>query len=265
MLMRVALLVFTLWLGCFSASARGGGANHAPKGMVLIPAGSFWMGCNPAKAKLCESNEKPGHEVSVPDFFIDKREVSVADYARCMKAGKCRRPADGLFCNRNSKEKQEHPVNCVSWHKAQDYCKFVGKRLPTEAEWEKAARGVDRHLYPWGDDEPRCDKAVFDNGKTGCGRKGTWPIGSKPLGASPYNVLSMAGNVSEWVEDPFHRNYQGAPKDGSSWEKPQMLNRITRGGSLGHPGIKMRIARRQETPPDIQMGFVGFRCAKDGS
>jgi formylglycine-generating enzyme required for sulfatase activity len=234
--------------------------------MVNVPAGSFMMGCNESVDSECSEREKPYHSVDVPQFQIDRFEVTVAEYQGCINATYCTEPKPGdSQCNWGVAGRQLHPTNCVDWNQAGVFCDWTGKRLPSEAEWEKAARGNDGRKYPWGN-EPAvsCDNAVVNDtaaGGQGCGTQHTMPVGSKPAGASPFGALDMLGNVGEWVEDDGHADYQGAPTDGSPWtDTPRGIGRITRGGSyqVTAPRVSDRIGFGKTNAMDP----VGFRCAK---
>jgi formylglycine-generating enzyme required for sulfatase activity len=148
--------------------------------MVRVPAGEFTMG-----SKGGHSDEKPEHRVYLEEFYIDKYEVTVAQYRACVEAGACTAPSTGQYYNWGRSERENHPINGVDWDQAQAYCGWAGKRLPSEAEWEKAARGTDGRTYPWGNATPTCGYAVMSQGGDGCGQDSTWPVGSKPSGASP--------------------------------------------------------------------------------
>jgi formylglycine-generating enzyme required for sulfatase activity len=230
--------------------------------MCDVPAGDFWMGCNSNIDADCLSSEYPYHSVAVPAFKIDKYEVTVSQYAACQSSspGTCTTPATNAGCNWGVSGFDNHPINCVDWTQAKAYCTWVGKRLPTEAEWEKAARGIDGRKYPWGNTDLNCDHVVFN----GC-YESTAAIGSKPLGASPYGVLDMSGNVWEWVEDDYHDNYNNAPTNGSAWiENPRSSYRMIRGGAWLTPGTYVRTSTRGSTPALPYRGVdLGFRCARD--
>jgi formylglycine-generating enzyme required for sulfatase activity len=174
------------------------------KNMVQIPAGAFWMGCKSDVDKSCFADEKPGREVSLDAFWIDTYEVTVADYRRCVEAGKCLKENITKYesCNWNKPDRADHPINCVDWNQAQNYCEWSDKRLPTEAEWEKAARGEDGRVYPWGNTWD-ASKANTSEGKLGR----TAPVGSYTSGISPYKVHDMVGNVWEWVQDWYAKDY----------------------------------------------------------
>jgi len=234
-------------------------------GMVLVPAGWFRMGSNKGT-----SVEKPVHRVYLDAYYIDKYEVTMFQYWRCVKAGKCR-----ILVTRNGKwmkyynwgkpGRDRHPVNGAWWHDAKTYCKWAGKRLPTEAEWEKAARGTDGRTYPWGNTKVTCEYAVINEGGWGCGKERTWAVGSKPKGASPYGVMDMLGNVEEWVSDWYGHNYYSKspshnPKGPSSGKR-----HILRGGSLYSSwsmGALRNASRYDIVPPKLRYNTKGFRCAR---
>jgi formylglycine-generating enzyme required for sulfatase activity len=170
---------------------------------VFIPAGVFIMGGVDAKAA---ENEKPIHQVSMPDFWIDKVEVTNGMYTLCAAAGACRLPQE---FHSETREKYygdpqfaDYPVVYVTWLQAKTYCEWAGRRLPTEAEWERAARGDDSRVYPWGDQIPDATRANFSNliGDTAS-------VGSSPAGASPFGVLDLSGNVAEWIHDVYSATY----------------------------------------------------------
>jgi len=188
--------------------------------MMPVPAGRFLMGSTSADPKA-GSDEKPQHSVYLDAFWIDRTEVTNAQYVQFLNAlgghtGTC----GGHDCAETQVEDkyshilnldgryavesgfEEHPATQVSWYGAQAYCAWAGARLPTEAEWEKAARGTDGRLYPWGNEAPDCEKAQYGD----CGGA-TVPVGGRPAGASPYGVLDMAGNVWEWVGDWYDPGY----------------------------------------------------------
>ncbi len=240
-------------------------ANNLPEEMVKVPAGEFHMGCNSVVDTKCFKSEKPGHKKHLPAFFIDKTEVTVDAYRACVRAGACtdhrltvfekkhKEFVEDKFCNWGYKDRGNHPINCVDWMQALTFCEWKGKRLPTGAEWEKAARGTDGRKYPWGNEKATCKHAVLLDGevllesKKGCGRSSTWPVGSKPAGASPYGALDMAGNVSEWT---------------SGWSSQESKYRPERGGCWINPGRYLRASHREARRPGYRGDGLGFRCAK---
>ncbi|MGM0578171.1 MAG: SUMF1/EgtB/PvdO family nonheme iron enzyme [Myxococcota bacterium] len=229
--------------------------------MVEVPGGPFMMGCNESVDDDCYSAEYPQHEVVVPGFEIDVTEVTASAYKACVSAGSCDEPSStgGTYGTYDPVDKQDHPINYVSWHDASDYCQWSGKRLCTESEWEKAARGTDGRKYPWGNEEPTCDNGLvnFD----WC-VEDTTPVGSYPSGASPYGALDMAGNVGEWVQDRWHGSYEGAPTDGSAWEEGSSSYRVRRGGNFFVTAPGVRAGYRGYDSPGVSFYVIGFRCCR---
>jgi len=169
----------------------------------------------------------------------------VSEYRHCVDEGACAAPAVASGCNWSATARGEHPVNCVDWDQAKTYCEWIGKRLPTEQEWEKAARGTDGRTYPWGDDGPSCDEAVM-NGAPGCGG-GTAPVGSRDRGRSPYGLFDMAGNVFEWTGSLYASGGEA---------------RVLRGGSWKNDATAIRSSHREGALPNLRDASVGFRCAQ---
>ena len=164
---------------------------------------------------LCGEDEKPWHWIELDAFLLDQTEVTVEAFEGCVKAGACSdadlgKVQDGKahLCNWGKADRKRHPINCVIWNQAHAYCAWAGKRLPTEAEWERAARGDDGRSYPWGRSVVTCDRGVWHTAvDKKCGEKSTQPVGSKPKGRSAYGALDMAGNVWEWVNDRYAAAY----------------------------------------------------------
>jgi formylglycine-generating enzyme required for sulfatase activity len=210
----------------------------------------------------CWDDEKPGRRVQVSAFQIDKTEVTVSAYRRCVQAGACSAPATGGSCNWGQEGRGQHPVNCIDWEQARTYCTWAGKRLPTEAEWEKAARGTDGRKYAWGNrgygaaglvaniaDEAAKrqypDWTVADGYNDGFVE--TAPVGSFPAGASPYGAVDMIGNVWEWTAD---------------WDGSGRTSRVVRGGSwYGNPRYA-RASYRLRPAPGERNDDIGVRCAQ---
>jgi len=225
-----------------------------------VPAGPFWMGCNVAVDTECQSNENPYHSVPAPAFRIDKYEVTTDEYQGCVDSGGCTAVATGYGCNYGVAGKGSDPINCLNWTQAKVYCAWAGKRLPSEAEWGKAARWTAGWKYPWGDTGPDCDHAV--DSVSPCSNSGTAAVGSKPAGASPYGALDMIGNVWEWVEDWYHDTYTGAPSDGGAWLTPTGYYRVVRGGSWTcSDTVCLRASDRNYYDPATSYNDLGFRCA----
>ena len=220
--------------------------------LVCVPAGPFLMGLA-ADDPQAWDYEKPQRTVTLDAYWIDRTVVNNAQYRRCLEAGACREPT-GWGDDRYNADNQ--PAVGLSWDDAVAYCAWAGARLPTEAQWEKAARGTDGRLYPWGGAPPTCDLANYK----GCvGRPA--PVGSYPAGASPYGALDMAGNVWEWAADWYESGYyirapvENPPGPGSgAW-------RVLRGGAWYDEPGRLRTAGRGWYEPRPQSINVGFRCA----
>jgi formylglycine-generating enzyme required for sulfatase activity/thiol-disulfide isomerase/thioredoxin len=227
---------------------------------VRIPGGSFEMGSTDG-----ESYEKPVHTVRIRTFDLMKTEVTVGQYRACVRAGACTEPDVGFDCNYEESGREDHPVNCVDWNQVQAFATWAGGRLPTEAEWEYAARsGGKKRKYPWGNEKPTCAHAVMTEfaGRKGCGKKRTWPVCSKRRGNSRHGVCDLAGNVWEWVQDSWHDSYRGAPSDGSAWAWEGGNIGVRRGGSWYSDASWMRAAVRRWKGHADTSGVDGFRLAR---
>jgi len=264
--------------------------------MVLLPGGNFLMGTEDPSWE----GWRPAHPLRVQPFCIDTHEVAVRDYRGCVEAGECR-PAYrnthwfrsgtmspgqsklqakvyGEFCNAGREDKLDHPINCVDWFQASDYCTWRGARLPSEAEWEFAARGVEGRTYPWGEEPPdhrlangcgdECTQWQKRNGVVASSRLfdgddgfvGTSPIGAFPLGASPQGVHDLIGNVFEWTSDWFAPYTLVARNDQSRQDEGD--RKVIRGGSFsGYAPVFAAATFRHGLAPGFHVHGVGFRCA----
>ena len=259
-------------------------AVNPMEGMILIPAGKAWVGCNDQQEEIdCPASELPYHKITTKGFYIDKYEVTVKDFARCVADGACGDEGsayntyDGdTFCNMKQ-SKDNHPMNCVGFFGANAYCEWAGKRLPSEAEWEKAARGGceihgeencenDSYVYTWGNEgEPSCEKVNMANDLSdwGCGTNSTATGGSYSASNSPYDCSDMLGNLYEWVADAWNEDHTGAPADGSSRGTPDSEG-IRKGGSFMQSDItQFRISYRASLSTEDIYNSMGFRCAMD--
>ncbi|HET9907976.1 MAG TPA: formylglycine-generating enzyme family protein, partial [Anaerolineales bacterium] len=210
--------------------------------------GSDW------KDPTADEDEKPSHNVLLDSFWMDRTEVTNAMYLRCVSAGACTPPARSSYYEKP--EYAEHPAIGISWPQAQDYCTWVERRLPTEAEWEKAARGTDERIYPWGNDLPATQHANFNHNLNE-----TSDVGNFPEGASPYGVLDMAGNAWEWVADGYQPDfYSQSPEKNPITDSP-VNRRVLRGGNWDSNADGIRVTNRFWAFPG-RNDTDGFRCAQ---
>jgi formylglycine-generating enzyme required for sulfatase activity len=216
--------------------------------MIPIPAGEFIMGSDDGNY-----DEKPAHTVYLDSYEVGKYPVTVAQYRKfCEATG--REPQ--RWCGLASGWKDNHPVAEVTWDDAAAYCKWAGGRLPTEAEWEKAARGTDGRKYPWGN---TWDKTKCANSELG---SGSAPVGSYPAGASPYGCMHMAGNVFEWCADRYDDSYYKACPSRNPEGPSSGICRVRRGGSWYNEVIYDRCAYRSHYDPDWYSVSNGFRLVR---
>jgi serine/threonine protein kinase len=227
----------------------------APQNTILIPPGTFLMG-----SAAGMPNEAPEHTVSISAFFIDKFEVSNADYRQCVAAGGCT-PAATVDAftyagYRDDPAFNDYPVISVTWNQAQAYCRWAGKRLPTEAEWEYAARGSDNFIWSWGNN--------FDPALSAASAPDTQPVNSYPGGVSPFGLFNMTGNVNEWVQDVYDAGFYAVSPAENPVNAGSGENRVYRGGSFDNTdGSFYTTSRRYDKPATYADVDVGFRCAQD--
>ena len=227
---------------------------------VSVPASEFLMGSDKNKDSQAGDDETPQHTVYQDAFWIDQTEVTNAQYARCVASGQCTSPQSTKSDSRSSyygvSQFANYPVIYVDWNQAQTYCAWAGRRLPSEAEWEKAARGTDGRIYPWGDTAPDQSKLNFNQDQGD-----TTAVGSYPSGASFYEALDMAGNVSEWVNDWYSDSYYQQSPARNPPGPTSAMYRVVRGGSWNNYVGFVRSAYRDGSPPGRQNSGIGFRCA----
>lgn len=238
-----------------------GSTRIAPKdGMILlyVPAGEFIMGSNDD-----DQNDNPEHKVNLKSFWIDQTDVTNAMYAKCHDAGGCKQLPSSTKSNTQAvyygnPDFDSFPVIYVSWQAAKDYCKWADRRLPTEAEWEKAARGDDRRTYPWGNEPPNNDRLNFNHQV-----EDTTKVGEYPDGASPYGALDMAGNVWNWVADWYEFSYYSKSRTSNPPGPTTATEKVLRGGAWNYTPEYATTTRRVQLDPSVTSYDIGFRCVSD--
>jgi len=243
--------------------------------MVLVPSSEFRMGAQ--DDPLAVRTEMPQHAVVLGAFWMDQTEVTNRMFASCVAAGGCDPPvSQGSYLRSQYYGHDtcaDYPVIHVTWFDSQSYCAWAGRRLPTEAEWEKAARGLDGRVYPWGNDPPTgtlanfCDKNCSSDSRAwdvDDGYVDPAPVGTYPAGASYYGVLDMAGNVSEWVADWSQVDYYSFSPYDNPTGPSSGDTRVVRGGSWVSIPQGLRVTDRWAAKPELSTDAFGFRCAMDG-
>ncbi len=231
--------------------------------MVLVPEGEFAMGSDNGNV-----DEKPVHQVFLDAYYIDKYEVTNALYKQCVDVGSCDMPK--IIEKFSDVRYKDHPVGNVRWEMAKEYCEWRDARLPTEAEWEKAARGTDERTYPWGNVFDGnivnfCDSTCIEDWadkNSSDGYQASSPVGSYPDGVSPFGAYDMAGNVYEWVADWYDENYYGNSPARNPLGPENGEHRVMRGGSYYDHYYNERSARRLDEIPLDFYNNIGFRCAR---
>lgn len=271
-------------------------AAPCPEGMTLIKGSKFFMGSDNVD-KDALSTARPAHQVELRDFCMDLHEVTVAQYRTCSDPGECKRAHRDAFwpqgsakkdawdrsraafselCNEGVEGREQHPVNCITWEQADHFCRHRGARLPSEAEWEYAARSSDGRVFPWGDDPPNpgflngcgteCSSWAADHGLPAVpalyaeddGHPGTAPVGSHPKGRTQTGLFDMVGNVWEWTADTWTAYPGGVPG------KIPPHFRVMRGGGFNSSyAVHAEPALRYAQDPTAHVHAVGFRCARD--
>ncbi len=225
--------------------------------MVLVPAGAFWMGLAEGEGL---DDEQPRHRVYLDVYHIDQFEITTERYAKFLAFTGWQKPLNWTMVT--LPEHATRPVIGVGWADADAYCRINGRRLPTEAEWEKAARGTTERRFPWGEKKPAASLALF-----GQMAKFSYdllkPVGSFPGGESPYGAFDLAGNVAEWVEDWYDGEYyRNSPEKNPPGPRTGQY-KMVRGGSWSDmPVYLMAAGRTSKLPPDTRNAFIGFRCAQ---
>ena len=225
--------------------------------MVEIPAGEFAMGLDGVQAL---EDERPLHRVWVDRFSMDLHEVATGQYAEFLAA--TQRPAPWQWNSVDLAQHRDRPVIGVDWSDADAYCRWKGRRLPTEAEWEKSARGTDGRLYPWGNWVPNKDIANFALGARFSYSQVLVPVQSYERGKSPYGLYHMAGNVWEWAQDWYAVNYYEVSPEQNPQGPEQGQFKVLRGGSWSDMPKYLLTYGRFKLPPETRNSYTGFRCAK---
>lgn len=262
-------------------------APIAPEGMILVPAGSFTMGADSGG----EQDEHPAHRVTLPAFWLDRTEVTNEAYQACVKAGQCKSNAIHIASETHAGPDEnftgpKQPVVGVSWDEAKNYCEKQGKRLPAEAEFERAIRGDDDRRFPWGNESPTPERTVYGRAY-GLGH--TDDVGAHPTGKGPYGHDDLAGNVWEWMADEYdpyayRRSTASVGKPGTCTEIlatladlrakgkqgftgsnpiPTECEHVLRGGAYNYDGPGLRSSNRVHHPGRFRLVMSGFRCAMD--
>ena len=245
---KLFFAIVLLWVGSIHP-----GAIYADEEMILVPGGEFVMGSDELL------NADPPHTVYVDSFYIDKFEVTVGQYRRFTQATKGKLPpAPGWGW------KDNRPVVNVTWEEAGRFCAWADKRLPTEAEWEKAARGNDERSFPWGEEEKKIGPETKIANVLGDedGYAATAPVGSFLLGASPYGLMDMGGNVWEWCADWYGSQYYAQSPERNPKGPTDGERRLLRGGAWNNSMYVLQAANRESGSPDMRDNSVGFRCVR---
>lgn len=270
----LALLLGLVWTG--GALAQPGDAGIR---WIKLKGGFFDLGCTP-DMEACDEWEQPAHKVTIDGFEISKSEVTVKQYMLCVKAGACTAPHwDDKVCLLRfgprwdngilpePMRKEDMPITCVDHAQATAFAAWVGGRLPTEAEWEFAARsrGNRKNIYPWGKAAPDCNLAVFQvnpGAKGGCGKEGPHPVCAHRKGNSEWGLCDMAGNVSEWVADWFDAKFYATSPETAPKGPADGMQKVLRGGDWSLPPTFLPTYKRHREMPDVCTTAIGFRVVR---